>query len=272
MPLKLMYITNNPDVARIAEENGVDRIWVDLETLGKEARQPGMNTVKSNHTLSDVSVIRDSISTSDLLVRVNPLNENSKNEIDEAINRGADIVMLPMFRTADDAKRFVDFVNGRAKVLLLLETIDAEKNIESIVSLDGIDEIHIGLNDLHLEHKQKFMFELLANGNVEALAKTLKKNNIPFGFGGIARLDEGKLPAQHIIAEHYRLGSSMAILSRSFCDSINNSIGIVKEQFEQGMARLRHYEDFLIKQPAAFFIDNQKVLASEVENIVRDIR
>ena len=39
MPLKLMYITNRVDVALVAEKYGVDRIWVDLETLGKEERQ-----------------------------------------------------------------------------------------------------------------------------------------------------------------------------------------------------------------------------------------
>ena len=31
MALKLMYITNRPDVAKIAEDSGVDRIFVDME-------------------------------------------------------------------------------------------------------------------------------------------------------------------------------------------------------------------------------------------------
>ena len=35
MALKLMYITNNSDVALIAEKYGVDRIWIDLETWEK---------------------------------------------------------------------------------------------------------------------------------------------------------------------------------------------------------------------------------------------
>ena len=54
MALKLMYITNNPDVALIAEKYGVDRMLIDLETLGKEKRQKGMNTVKSHHTVEDI--------------------------------------------------------------------------------------------------------------------------------------------------------------------------------------------------------------------------
>lgn len=41
MPLKLMYITNSEDVAHIAEEAGVDRIFVDMEYIGKTDRQGG---------------------------------------------------------------------------------------------------------------------------------------------------------------------------------------------------------------------------------------
>ena len=58
MPLTLMYITNNPAVASIAEKNGVQRIWIDLETLGKEERQHRMNTVKSHHTIGDIRRVR----------------------------------------------------------------------------------------------------------------------------------------------------------------------------------------------------------------------
>ena len=44
MALKLMYITNRPDVAKIAENSGVDRIFVDMEYIGKALRQGGMDT------------------------------------------------------------------------------------------------------------------------------------------------------------------------------------------------------------------------------------
>ena len=40
--LKLMYITNDPRTALIAEQAGVDRIFVDLETVGKQQRQGGI--------------------------------------------------------------------------------------------------------------------------------------------------------------------------------------------------------------------------------------
>ena len=38
MSLKLMYITNRPEVAVIAEQYGVDRIFVDMEYIGKADR------------------------------------------------------------------------------------------------------------------------------------------------------------------------------------------------------------------------------------------
>ena len=56
--LKLMYITNQPEIAQIAESAGVDRIFVDLEYIGKSDRQGGMDTVQSRHTIDDVKKSR----------------------------------------------------------------------------------------------------------------------------------------------------------------------------------------------------------------------
>ena len=92
MFLKLMYITNDPEVALIAEKYGVDRIWIDLETLGKEERQKDMDTVKSEHTIEDIEKIKPLLSTSEMLVRVNPWNERSVEEINDVVNAGADII------------------------------------------------------------------------------------------------------------------------------------------------------------------------------------
>lgn len=271
MALKLMYITNKPQIAQIAEKYSVDRIWVDLEKIGKNERQAGMNTVQSTHSISDVSTIRQSINRAELLVRVNPLYSHSKEEIDEVIARGADIIMLPFFHSAEEAKRFVDIVDGRAKTILLVETIDAEKNLDDILTCGG-DEIHIGLNDLHLQYHLKFMFELLSNGKVEEICSKISKAHIPYGFGGIARLDEGMLPARHIIAEHYRLGSTMAILSRSFYDSwISNDLEEIERVFKYGMREIREYEQRLEHESDLFFQENHNMVVEEVKNVLEKI-
>ena len=39
MPLNLMYITNRPEIARIAETAGVDRIFIDMEYIGNTVLQ-----------------------------------------------------------------------------------------------------------------------------------------------------------------------------------------------------------------------------------------
>ncbi|MGD1820441.1 MAG: aldolase/citrate lyase family protein [Pleomorphochaeta sp.] len=218
MSLKLMYITNDVKIAQIAEKNGVDRIWIDLEQLGKEERQKNINTVKSRHLISDIKKIKPFLKESELLVRINPWNSNSIEEIDKVIEAGADIVMLPMWKTYREVINFLNAINGRVKTILLLETKEAVNCIDNILSLN-FDEIHIGLNDLHLSYGLTFMFELLSNGIVEQLCDKFKARKIPFGFGGIAKIGEGLLPAEKIIMEHYRLGSTRVILSRSFCDN-----------------------------------------------------
>ena len=156
MPLNLFYITNRPAVALLAERYGVNRIWVDLETLGKEERQPG-NTVKSHHSISDIARIKPLLSHSQMLVRINPWNEASLDEIDAVIEAGADIIMLPYWRTLEEVKSFLVAVNGRAKTTLLLETKEAVEILDEVLELE-FDEIHIGLNDLHLSYGMTFMF------------------------------------------------------------------------------------------------------------------
>lgn len=273
MALQLMYITNNPMIARISEKYSVDRIWVDLEKIGKKERQGGMNTVQSTHRIEDVKTIREAIDgKAKLQVRINPMHENSQWEIDKVIEYGADIVMLPFFSTVKEAQSFIQMVNGRARTCLLLETIGAEECLDELIEVPGVNEIHIGLNDLHLQYHQKFMFELLANGKVEEICQKIRGKGIQYGFGGIAKLDEGMLPARHIIAEHYRLGSSMAILSRSFYDSwIANDMEEVERVFKYGLGEIREYEQRLEKEGELFFENNRKVVNEEVGQIIKII-
>ena len=214
--MDLYYITNSVKMALKAEKCGVDRIMVDLEIEGKKERQGHLDTVISNHSIEDIYKIRASISKSKIVVRINPISKKSKEEIDNVIMAGADIIMLPMFRTYSDVKLFLDFVNSRVKVCLLLETYEAYKNLNKIISLENIDEIHVGLNDLHLSMKLKFMFELLSNGIIEDISRKVINRKIKFGFGGIARIGEGMLDSSLILSEHIRLNSSMVILSRDF--------------------------------------------------------
>lgn len=265
--LKLMYITNRPEVAQIACDAGVDRVFVDLETIGKSERQGGMDTVQSHHTLDDVSHIRHAFK-GELLVRSNHIYDGSRQEIDAIIQNGADVVMLPYFKTVNDAARFIDYVNGRAKVSLLVETAEAVDKLDAILELDGIDEIHIGLNDLHLAYGMKFMFELLSNGTVEKLAEKVLHAGIKFGFGGIAGIGKGIIPAEMIIKEHYRIGSTCAILSRAFCNTDKvDDIEEIRRIFQTGVAAIREVESEC-QSHLDFFGINRKTFEQAVTSVI----
>lgn len=278
--LKLMYITNRPDVAVAAENAGVDRIFVDFEYIGKDQRQRGLNTVKNHHTPADVHAIRNVITKAELLVRVNPIHEgcelysSSKEEIDAAIANGADVIMLPYFKSAEEVKKCIELIDHRAKFFPLLETPESVERVDEILSLDGIDEIHIGINDLSLGYHEKFMFELLVNGTVDRLCAKFKERGIPYGFGGIASLGHGLVPAEYIIARHYELGSTRTILSRSFCNIQEISdIDRIKEIFNSGIKDIRAYEleceKRIVEHDTAFFEDNMRRLTESVNQVVR---
>ena len=271
MALTLMYITNNPDVAAVAQSCGVDRIWIDLETLGKEERQGKIDSVKSHHTIQDIKRLRPIISESELLVRINPINSASKQEIEDVIDAGADMIMLPMWKTVEDVQKFIEFVNRRVKTTLLLETKEAVQCLDEVLELGGFDEIHIGLNDLHLSYGLNFMFELLSNGTVEMLCNKIRQYNLPYGFGGIARIGEGILPAEKIIMEHYRLGSTRAILSRSFCNMDKYDLETCKVIFPENMSKLREYEKKLQDVSCTDYIRNKQYIKCRVAEIVQQI-
>lgn len=269
MSLTLMYITNDPKVALIAEKYGVDRVWIDLETLGKEERQKNMNTVKSKHKISDIVKIAPLLTKAEMLVRVNPINPDSEREINEVIAAGADMIMLPMWKTAEDVSKFLGFVNKRVKTTLLLETKEAAECVDEILALGGFDEIHIGLNDLHLAYGMDFMFELLADGTVEKLCKKFANKGLPYGFGGIAKIGEGTLPADAIVREHYRLGSTRAILSRSFCNTdLVTDINEIETIFSTNMRNLREFEKTLDCTTEEQYKTNTEFVAECVAKIV----
>lgn len=278
MSLNLMYITNKPSVAQIAEEVGVDWIFIDMEFIGKDSRQGGLDTVQNHHTVEDVKNIQKAVIKSKLMVRVNPIHEtlenypSSKDEIEAVIEAGADIIMLPFFKTVEEVRTFISYVGGRAKTLLLVETVEAADLIDEILEVPGVDMIHLGLNDLHLEKGMKFMFQLLADGTVDYLAGKIKAKGIPFGFGGIAQLNTGMLPGAEVLKEHYRLGSSMVIVSRSFCNTdVITDLDEVNKIFHTGIKAIRDLEAEVQDKPKEYFEKNHEEVVKAVNQIVKNI-
>lgn len=271
--IKLMLITNSPDVASFAESSDVDRIMIDLEILGKHERQGGLNTIISDHQVSDIPKVKSVLSRSQLVVRVNPLHAESKEEIDCVVDSGADLIMLPMFNHPNEVLSFLELLNGRVPSILLVETIQSAIRLPGILSLAGIHEVYFGLNDLRISTGLNFLFEAVSGRLVEHLGRLAREKNIPWGFGGIARIGTGELPAELVLAEHVRLGSSCVILSRAFhnnslsIEDMNRSIDLPRE-----VAKLREAEASLKLRTASDESRDLERLQTIVDSIVDKIR
>jgi len=234
--LELLLITNEPQQAKEWDAAGVDIIFIDLEIAGKHERQGHLNTVISSHNIEDVSLIKAELSTSKLLVRVNPLNDSSHAEVEEVIDRGADIIMLPMFKSSDEVSELVEMVAGRSQIYPLIETPEALSEIESLAVMDSISGFHFGLNDLHLALNLNFMFEVMLLPEFQRATEVLKEHNRLFGVGGVARMGTGMLPGEVVVRENFRVGSQRIILSRGFKSEIvaeeySEEIALVKKTY-----------------------------------------
>lgn len=270
--LKLMILAADPQSAIEAQNAGIDRVFYDLEYIGKEARQHGRNTVKSMNSIDNIPTVREVLKKSELLVRTNPIHANTKYEVDKSIEYGADILMLPMVMDHNDVEQYVSMVKGRAKVCIMIETAAALARLDKIIDVKGVDEIFIGLNDLHISMGLSFMFELLSGGIVEYIANKCNKAGMPFGFGGIARIGEGDLPSDYILGEHVRLGSTSVILSRTFkgivgVDKNAHKINL-KEEVDKVRIRLNDTYNWDLK----LYNENRIKINDAVDKIVNRIQ
>lgn len=269
--LKLMILAADPQSAIDAQNAGVDRVFYDLEYIGKESRQHGRNSVKSMNSIDDIPAVRMVLDKTELLVRTNPIHAYTKMEVDKAIEYGADVLMLPMVMDQHDVEQFVSYVNGRAKVCIMIETAAAMARLDKILAVPGVDELFIGLNDLHISMGLTFMFEFLSDGLLEYIADKCNKAGMPFGFGGIARIGEGDLPSDNILGEHVRLGSTSVILSRTFKGVVGvdkNARPIdLREEVQKVRTRLEEIDLWTEELHA----ENRKKIAEAVDKVIYKI-
>jgi 2-keto-3-deoxy-L-rhamnonate aldolase RhmA len=236
--------TNDPQVACYADWAGIDRVGVDLETVGKAARQSGLATWISPHREQDIPGIRRALSGAQLFVRTNPLHPGSADEIERVLALGAQVLMQPYFKSAGEVAEYLAIVDRRAAVVPLLETQEAVESLPAILELDGIDEIHIGLNDLSLSLKLSNRFELLVSDVVAKVAAGVHEKGLRLGIGGIGKaMDEDlPIPSDLIYAQYARLGATSALVARSFLErGAASSKAAFRDEVRQARARLAYW-------------------------------
>jgi len=250
----LTALTRDPAVIQAADRAGVDRIGVDIERLGKDRRQGHKPEWRySDHSLEDLQTVAGNVRQAEIFARLNPLHAGTRAEVEQALALGARAIMLPFFTSPEEAASFVEMVGGRAKPLLLIETAAAVGRIREIVAIDGVSEIMVGLNDLHLSLGLGHPFEVLLSEALREVAAQVRGAGLRFGFGGVARFDDRTLPVppDSILAQYALLGGTTAWLSRSFFR------GLAAFQIAAAVQQLRSRLAYWSIQPAGV-LDRQR--------------
>ncbi len=227
--------TNDLEHAQWAEEAGVERIGLDLETIGKSSRQEGLGTWVSHHSWDDLYRLSRTVPADRLFVRLNGVHAGTADEIARAADAGVGVMMQPNFTRLSEVERFVRLVDRRAVVVPLVERKAAIELIEELPAL-GIREIHVGLNDLSIDLGEKNRLAVLAKPILSAISAKAIAAGLRFGLGGLGRAFDRKLPVPSdlVYAQHARLKASGALLARSFF-----SVAMTQDGFVTEVARLR---------------------------------
>lgn len=216
--MKLMLFTNDSELAKQAEAAGIDRIVVDFEFRGKSSRQLGYHLEVNKADLTELREIRKAIGLP-IVARINPISSESCTEVNAVISEGADILMLPMFRTKAEVESFIAFVGNKATKSLLFETKGSVEIAKELKYL-SFDEYYIGLNDMAIDYNLSFAYDVLNFDIVQRIRHELP--DLPFGFGGITVVDRGSpLKTKAILNKMADYGCSLAILRRAFKRDIN---------------------------------------------------
>lgn len=273
--INLFYITNDIIEAEIVDSLDINWIFIDLESIGKKERQAGRNTVLSNHSVSDIQKIKNRVNNTKILVRCNPVGQWSENEFDKINSRcnEVDMVMLPYFKTTEEVKNFIDLLDTtKIEPSLLIETLDAIKNLEEIIKIFPFKYVHIGLNDINIERGTVSMFEPYIDGLMDKITSILRKNNINFGIGGIGKIGADMSPTPEcVLNEHLRLNSSGVILSRSFKgDFDKKNHDLFKKKLSQSVSDFRSYEKIARNLNSKQLLDSYKIMKTDIEGSIRN--
>lgn len=244
---RFTLFTNRPGLAAAADCAGVDRVGLDLELLGKLERQRGLGTWISSHAEAELPCIFATLGRARRFVRCNPPHPGLALEIERLLVQGAEVIMLPYFHTVAEAEHFAGAIDGRASAVLLVETAAAASRVGELGGIQGIDEIHFGLNDLALDLGVKPSLAMLYAPLLEDACAALKAQGFPYAVGGIGRAGDASLPvpADLVYAQYPRLGATGALLSRAFYQDLP------KAEFPLEVVRARQRLNYWAQQSPA---------------------
>lgn len=239
---KLTLWTNDPALAARADAAGVDRIGLDLESIGKSDRQPAsLGTWISSHHPTQLPALRNAVRQGKLFCRIDPIHPGSRDEINQLLDYGVQVMMLPMFKTPEEVSDFVRLVDGRCEKVLLLEHRDAARRVEEIVRVPGLTEVHVGLNDLTLSLNMSNRFAVISSRLMSRISAAVNNAGLRFGVGGLGRSGDNDMPVPSdlIYAQYPRINAQAALVARAFLGK-NLDVDLT-EEVRACRARLTHW-------------------------------
>jgi hypothetical protein len=256
-PFQLLLFAHTGSIAAAAAAAGVDRLVVDWENRGKDHRQAGYDTEINAHTREHLRSVR-SATTLPIVCRLNGYGEWTAEEIEAALGDGADELLLPMVRRADEAARALDLVRDRAGFGVLIETTDAVRCRAALARMP-LSRIYVGLNDLAIDRGSISIFDALVDGTVEAVRHDV---DVPFGFGGLTVPHLGwPVPCHLLINEMARLRCSFSFLRRSFLRDVPPG------DFATATAQIRDALHQAFLRPEALHSDGRTALAGAIVGV-----
>jgi hypothetical protein len=212
----LFLFTVDPCWGRDVVAAGAAGIVVDWERRGKARRQLGEGTQINEDTPDDLSRMR-AATPGRVLCRINGYGPWTAGEVDEAVRRGADEILLPMVRTTEQVDRTLELAAGRCGVGILIETQDAVGRAASLAARP-LSRVYVGLNDLRIDRRSDSLFLPLVDGTVDAVRAEVAQ---PFGVGGLTLPGRGfPVSSDLLAAELVRAGTDFTFLRRSFTADI----------------------------------------------------
>lgn len=188
---------------------------VDWERRGKRRRQAGSDTQINADTPDDLAAVR-SATDGCVLCRVNGWDAWTAAEIDLAVELGADEVLLPMVRRAEEVDAALERVAGRCGLGILIETSDAVRRAEELLERP-LSRMYVGMNDLMIDRGSGPLFAALVDGTADRLAVLAAAAGVEFGLGGLTVPEGGHpVPCRLLAGELARLAASFTFLRRSF--------------------------------------------------------
>jgi len=207
--MKLFLFTSELNLAKMAEQSGIDSVMIDWERKTAESGSADGPVDTAQDLVRLVSELDIPVS-----VRINGAKDSLEDEVNIACECGAEYIMLPMAKHEDDVYRFIDLVNGRAQTIVQIETQQLVNRLGKFRNLRW-NHAYIGMLDLASSRGEDSIWPMLLDHTIESIVTTLRGRSI--GFGGITVVGGGSpVPFTMLLHEMTRLGCTFSFMRRSF--------------------------------------------------------